>query len=36
MGGGGPVVSLLALPTAGLFEGVSLAACKHKHKHNSD
>ena len=36
MGGGGPVVSLLALPTAGLFEDVSLAACKHKHKHNSD
>ena len=36
MGGGGPVVSLLALPIAGLFEDVSLAACKHKHKHNGN
>ena len=39
VGGGGPVVldwSWIALPTVGLFEVISLAACKHKHKHNSN
>ena len=42
VGGGGVLVATLsfelgcALPTVGLFAWPSLAACKHKHKHNNN